>query len=130
MIPAFLIARFGKFGAYLAVAAAIALVVGIAYWRFWAWVEGREEAAKQAIIAEMKAKTDAEHERRIEVLEKAQVAAQQAAAAVAQTERAIASHIAKIDQLSRAHDRDRCLGVDATRRLRAIGRQDRREARQ
>lgn len=130
MIPAFLltplVARLGPFFGRAAgwgiVALAVLAVAGFAYWRFWAWVGAREAAARVAVIAELQVATAAEHERRQAVLEEAQAAAQQSAAALASMERTNASILSRIAELSRVHDGDHCLGADSVRRLRQLGR--------
>ena len=103
----------------LAIAAGLVAAFG-----WWTW-HVRSEAAAAAraeVIAEYRAATEAEAERRRAVIAQARAEAEETAARAAQTERRNASLIAEINRLSAARDRAPCLDPDGVRRLNQVGR--------
>jgi uncharacterized protein HemX len=101
---------------------ALAVAAGIA------WFVHHERAIGAAKIeAAVKAATEAEHQRRDQVIADARREADQAAERIARQDAKYANLMQQIARLSAAHDRQSCLDRDAIGRLRAIG-GDRRQA--
>lgn len=97
--------------------AVIAAGISILIWR-----RRIRRAARAEAVAEMKAATEAESDRRQAVLEQAQAAAQQRAADLANTERHNVEALRAVERESAAHDDEPALSADAVDRLRRLGR--------
>lgn len=92
----------------------------------FAWDQHERHVGAEHLLAKEQAKTEQEHQRRLQSEQAAQAQAQADAARIAAQEKKDASLIATINRLSRAHDRAVCLSAGSVRRLNEVGHSARR----
>lgn len=106
------------------VMAACVVLAGL-WFGFWMWVDHRESVASKAatekVYAEVKAQTEAESARRTQGMQEAWAAANRVADQLIEKDKQNATLLARISELSRARNSAPCLDIDATRRLRELG---------
>jgi len=109
----------GLFGSPLALWG-LAIAAALAAFAWWTLRQRRR--GREAAIADVKAATAAESERRLAELDRSRAAALRTVALLADAERERTAEIAEIDRLSAKNNSQPGLDADAVRRLNRIGR--------